>query len=247
MKSIVCAKKKKERQYGPIWGAANGSVVKREYAPGQHGQRRKKPTDYGQQLYAKQKLKTYYGNVSEKQFHKYYVEAVRRSGDAAENLIGILESRLDNLVYKAKFVPTIFAARQFVNHGHITVNGKKVNIPSYMVKTGDVIEVREKSKQLPIVISAMESAGRDVPSYLEVDNKKLSAKYCPSLMMFLMLLLWNPIWLSSSTPDNKHPKLSKILRSCANSEDFCFKKKDIYAYMIQKQKKSSTNKVNQHG
>ncbi len=177
MKSIVCAKKKKERQYGPIWGAANGSVVKREYAPGQHGQRRKKPTDYGQQLYAKQKLKTYYGNVSEKQFHKYYVEAVRRSGDAAENLIGILESRLDNLVYKAKFVPTIFAARQFVNHGHITVNGKKVNIPSYMVKTGDVIEVREKSKQLPIVISAMESAGRDVPSYLEVDNKKLSAKY----------------------------------------------------------------------
>ena len=177
MKSIVCAKKKKERQYGPIWGAANGSVVKREYAPGQHGQRRKKPTDYGQQLYAKQKLKTYYGNVSEKQFHKYYVEAVRRSGDAAENLIGILESRLDNLVYKAKFVPTIFAARQFVNHGHITVNGKKVNIPSYMVKAGDVIEVREKSKQLPIVISAMESAGRDVPSYLEVDNKKLSAKY----------------------------------------------------------------------
>ena len=177
MKSIVCEKKKKERQYGPIWGATNGSVVKREYAPGQHGQRRKKPTDYGQQLYAKQKLKTYYGNVSEKQFHKYYVEAVRRSGDAAENLIGILESRLDNLVYKAKFVPTIFAARQFVNHGHITVNGKKVNIPSYMVKTGDVIEVREKSKQLPIVISAMESAGRDVPSYLEVDNKKLSAKY----------------------------------------------------------------------
>ncbi|MBS4773569.1 MAG: 30S ribosomal protein S4 [Proteobacteria bacterium] len=177
MKSIVSAKKKKERQYGTIWGAANGSVVKREYAPGQHGQRRKKPTDYGQQLYAKQKLKTYYGNVSEKQFHKYYVEAVRRTGDAAENLIGILESRLDNLVYKAKFVPTIFAARQFVNHGHVVVNGKKVNIPSYMVKAGDVIEVREKSKQLPIVIAAMESAGRDIPSYLEVDTKKFSAKY----------------------------------------------------------------------
>lgn len=177
MKSIVSAKKKKERQYGTIWGAANGSVVKREYAPGQHGQRRKKPTDYGQQLYAKQKLKTYYGNVSEKQFHKYYVEAVRRTGDAAENLIGILESRLDNLVYKAKFVPTIFAARQFVNHGHVVVNGKKVNIPSYMVKAGDVIEVREKSKQFPIVIAAMESAGRDIPSYLEVDTKKFSAKY----------------------------------------------------------------------
>ena len=177
MKSIVSAKKKKERQYGVIWGAPNSSVAKREYAPGQHGQRRKKPTDYGQQLYAKQKLKTYYGNVSEKQFHKYYVEAIRRTGDAAENLIGLLESRLDNLVYKAKFVPTIFAARQFVNHGHITVNGKKVNIPSYMVKVGDVIEVREKSKQLPMVIAAMESGSRDHPSYLEVDSKKLTAAY----------------------------------------------------------------------
>ena len=177
MKSIVTAKKKKERQYGTIWGNPNSSVAKREYAPGQHGQRRKKPTDYGEQLSAKQKLKTYYGNVSEKQFHKYYVEAIRRSGDAAENLTGILESRLDNLVYKAKFVPTIFAARQFVNHGHVTVNGKKVNIPSYMAKAGDVIEVREKSKQLPMVIAAVEAGSRDVPGYLEVDNKKLTAKY----------------------------------------------------------------------
>ena len=100
-----------------------------------------------------------------------------RTGDAAENLVGILESRLDNLVYKAKFVPTIFAARQFVNHGHILVNGKKVNIPSYMVKAGDVIEVREKSKQLPIVIAAVESTSRDFPGYLEVDSKKLTAKY----------------------------------------------------------------------
>ncbi len=177
MKSIVSAKKKKERQYGVIWGAPNASVAKREYAPGQHGQRRKKTTDYGQQLYAKQKLKTYYGNVSEKQFHKYYVEAIRRTGDAAENLVGILESRLDNIVYKAKFVPTIFAARQFVNHGHVTVNGKKVNIPSYMLKAGDVIEIREKSKQLPMVIAALESASRDVPSYVEVDSKKCTAKF----------------------------------------------------------------------
>ena len=177
MKSIVSAKKKKERQYGVIWGAPNASVAKREYAPGQHGQRRKKTTDYGQQLYAKQKLKTYYGNVSEKQFHKYYVEAIRRTGDAAENLVGILESRLDNIVYKAKFVPTIFAARQFVNHGHVTVNGKKVNIPSYMLKAGDVIEIREKSKQLPMVITALESASRDVPSYVEVDSKKCTAKF----------------------------------------------------------------------
>ena len=177
MKSIISAKKKKERQYGVIWGNPNSSVAKREYAPGQHGQRRKKATDYGVQLSAKQKLKTYYGNVSEKQFYKYYVEAIRRSGDAAENLIGILESRLDNIVYKAKFVPTIFAARQFVNHGHVTVNGKKVNIPSYMLKAGDVIEVRAKSKQLPIVIAALESTSRDVPSYVELDAKKASAKF----------------------------------------------------------------------
>ena len=177
MKSIISAKKKKERQYGVIWGNPNSSVAKREYAPGQHGQRRKKATDYGVQLSAKQKLKTYYGNVSEKQFYKYYVEAIRRSGDAAENLIGILESRLDNIVYKAKFVPTIFAARQFVNHGHVTVNGKKVNIPSYMLKAGDVVEVRAKSKQLPVVIAALESTARDVPSYVELDAKKASAKY----------------------------------------------------------------------
>lgn len=178
MKSIVSAKKKTNRRYGAnLWGDPKSPLNKREYAPGQHGQRRKKPTDYGEQLYAKQRLKTYYGNISEKQFHKYYVEAVRRAGDAAENLIGILESRLDSIVYKAKFVPTVFSARQFVNHGHVTVNGKKVNIPSYMVKVGDVIEVREKSKQLPIVIAAVESSIRDVPGYVEVDSKKLVAKY----------------------------------------------------------------------
>ena len=134
-------------------------------------------TDYGEQLYAKQKMKTYYGNVSEKQFSKYYAEAIRRTGDAAENLVGLLESRLDNLVYKAKFASTVFASRQFVNHGHVTVNGKKVNIPSYMVKVGDVIEVREKSKQLPIVIAAVENTNRELPGYLEVDGKKLTAKY----------------------------------------------------------------------
>lgn len=178
MKSIVSAKKKPARRYlANIWGDPKSPLNKREYAPGQHGQRRKKQTDYGEQLYAKQKMKTYYGNVSEKQFRKYYAEAIRRSGDAAENLIGILESRLDNLVYKSKFVPSIFAARQFVNHGHVLVNGKKVNIPSYMAKAGDVIEVREKSKQLPVVIAAVESTSRDVPGYLEVDGKKLVAKY----------------------------------------------------------------------
>lgn len=178
MKSIVPGKKKPSRRYGVnLWGDANSPINKRNYAPGQHGQRKKKTTDYGEQLYAKQKLKTYYGNISEKQFHKYYEEAIRRSGDAAENLVGLLESRLDNLVYKAKFVPTVFAARQFVNHGHVTVNGKKVNIPSYMVKVGDVIEVREKSKAMAMVVASVESQGRETPSYLEVDTKKLSAKY----------------------------------------------------------------------
>ena len=178
MKSIVNAKKKNSRRYGHnLWGDANSPILKRNYGPGQHGQKRKKETDYGVQLKAKQRLKVYYGNISEKQFHKYYVEAIRRKGDTAENLIGLLESRLDNLVYKAKFVPTVFAARQFINHGHITVNGKKVNIPSYMVKAGDVIEVREKSKQLAVVLSAIQAQGRDFPAYVEVDTAKLSAKY----------------------------------------------------------------------
>lgn len=178
MKSIENAKKKASRRYGAnLWGDPKSPFNKREYAPGQHGQRRKKMTDYGEQLYAKQKMKTYYGNVSEKQFSKYYAEAIRRTGDAAENLVGLLESRLDNLVYKAKFASTVFASRQFVNHGHVTVNGKKVNIPSYMVKVGDVIEVREKSKQLPIVVAAVENTNRELPGYLEVDGKKLTAKY----------------------------------------------------------------------
>ena len=178
MKSIVNAKKKATRRYGAnIWGDANASFNKRETAPGQHGARKKKMTDYGQQLYAKQKLKTSYGNISEKQFSKYYDEAIRRKGDAAENLIGLLESRLDNLVYRAKFASTVFAARQFVNHNHILVNGKRVNIPSYMVKVGDVIEVKEKSKQDPLVVAALESTNRDFPGYLEVDSKKMTAKF----------------------------------------------------------------------
>ena len=178
MKSIVAAKKKNSRRYGEnLWGDANSPFNKRSYRPGQHGQRKAKVTDYGQQLIAKQKLKVYYGNISEKQFHKYYAEAIRRTGDSAENLVGLLESRLDNLVYKSKFASTVFAARQFVNHGHVTVNGKKVNIPSYMLKSGDVIEVREKSKSMAMVVASVESQTRKVASYLEVDNKKLSAKY----------------------------------------------------------------------
>ncbi len=178
MKSIVNAKKKIARSlHANLWGDPKSPLLKREYGPGQHGARKKKLTDYGTQLQAKQRLKNYYGNVSEKQFFKYYAEAIRRRGDAAENLVGILESRLDNLVYKSKFVPTIFAARQFVNHGHILVNGKRVNIPSYMVKVGDVISVREKSKQINMVVSALESSVHETPAYLEVDTKKMEAKY----------------------------------------------------------------------
>ena len=178
MKSIFNYKKKANLRYdASIWGENHSSFARRETAPGQHGARKKKMTDYGEQLYAKQKLKSSYGNISEKQFAKYYAEAIRRRGDAAENLIGILESRLDNLVYRSKIASTVFAARQMVNHYHILVNGKKVNIPSYMVKVGDVIEVKEKSKQNPLIAASLESATRDIPGYLEVDTKKLTAKY----------------------------------------------------------------------
>lgn len=161
-----------------LWGRAKSPVNRREYGPGQHGQRRKqKPSDFSVQLMAKQKLKGYYGNISEKQFRKYYEEAVRRKGDTSENLIEILERRLDAVVYRLKFAVTPFAARQFVNHGHITVNGRRVNIPSYLVKDGDVIEVREKSKQLAAVLDAAQSGERDVPEYMEVDHRQMKGSY----------------------------------------------------------------------
>ncbi|GGA84413.1 30S ribosomal protein S4 [Brucella endophytica] len=173
------AKYKIDRRLGEnIWGRPKSPVNRREYGPGQHGQRRKgKLSDFGIQLRAKQKLKGYYGDISEKQFRKVYEEASRRKGDTGETLIGILESRLDAIVYRAKFVPTIFAARQFVNHGHVNVNGRRVNIQSYRCKPGDVIEVREKSKQLVIVLEATQLAERDVPEYIEVDHNKMTAKF----------------------------------------------------------------------
>jgi len=175
MSKRINAKYKIERRLGTsLWGRAKSPFNKREYGPGQHGQAHSKPTDYGVQLRAKQRLKGYYGNVSEKQLRKYYAEAIRRKGDSSENLVGILESRLDAVVYRMKFVPTVFAARQFVNHGHILVNGKKVNIPSYLVKVGDVIEVNGKAKDMAVVIEAMASAERNVPDYLTVDEKNMS-------------------------------------------------------------------------
>ena len=179
MTKRTSAKYKLDRRMGEnIWGRAKSPVNKREYGPGQHGQRRKnKLSDFGTQLRAKQKLKGYYGDLTEKQFRKIFAEAERVRGDTGEMLIGLLERRLDAVIYRAKMVPTIFAARQFVNHGHVSVNGKRVNIASYRVKEGDVVEVREKSKQLAIVIEAMASAERDVPDYLEVDAGKKIIKF----------------------------------------------------------------------
>ena len=185
MTKRTAAKYKIDRRMGEnIWGRAKSPVNRREYGPGQHGQRRKaKLSDFGIQLRAKQKLKGYYGDLTEKQFRRIYAEAERIKGDTGENLVGLLERRLDAVVYRAKFVPTIFAARQFVNHGHIEVNGKRVNVPSYRVREGDVISVRERSRQLAIVLEAVALPERDVPDYVETDHNKMTATFLrtPSL------------------------------------------------------------------
>ncbi|MGE4314354.1 MAG: 30S ribosomal protein S4, partial [Pseudobdellovibrionaceae bacterium] len=174
----LASKHKIDRRLGlNLWGRPKSPYNLRQTGPGMHGARRGKPTDYGIQLSAKQKLKGYYGSIGEKQFRRYYAEAVRLKGDTGENLIGLLERRLDAVIYRAKFVPTVFAARQFVNHGHILVNGKRVNIPSYQVKEGDVIEVKEASRQLAIVLTSVELAERDDPEYVEVDHKKMKATF----------------------------------------------------------------------
>ncbi len=172
------SKYKIDRRMGEnIWGRPKSPVNRREYGPGQHGQRRKgKLSDYGVQLKAKQKLRGYYGNISEKQFRGIYAEAIRMKGDSGAHMIGLLERRLDAVVFRAKFVPTMFAARQFINHGHIKVNGKRVNIPSYRLKVGDVIEVKEKSRELALVLEAQALTERDVPDYIEVDENKKTAK-----------------------------------------------------------------------
>jgi small subunit ribosomal protein S4 len=167
------SKYKLDRRMGQnIWGRPKSPVNKREYGPGQHGQRRKsKLSDYGVQLKAKQKLRGYYGNISEKQFRGIYDEAIRMKGDSGANMIGLLERRLDAVVYRAKFVPTVFAARQFINHGHVTVNGRKVNISSFRVKVGDVVEVKEKSQTMNLVIEAQALTERDIPDYIDTGSK----------------------------------------------------------------------------
>lgn len=178
MTKRVEAKYKINRRLGVnLWGRAKSPINTKEYGPGDHGQRRKKPTDYGIQLMAKQKLKGYYGNIGEKQFHRYYEEAIRRRGDTSENLIGLLERRLDAVVYRLKFVPTPFAARQFISHGHIKVNGRRVTIASYLVKEGDIIEIKEKSRDLIIVLEAVQSPERDVPEYLAVEPNRMRGTF----------------------------------------------------------------------
>ncbi|MCC7305696.1 MAG: 30S ribosomal protein S4 [Alphaproteobacteria bacterium] len=172
------SKYKLDRRMGAnMWGRPKSPYNTRQTGPGMHGARRGKPTDYGTQLKAKQKLKGYYGNIGERQFRRYYEEASRLRGDTGQNLIGLLERRLDAVVYRAKLAPTVFSARQIVNHCHITVNGKTVNIPSYLVKEGDVIQVHEKSRQLAIILGATQLAEREVPDYIEANHTDLKAVY----------------------------------------------------------------------
>ena len=178
MSKRIAAKYKISRRIGEsLWGRAKDPVGKRSYAPGQHGAtRRRKGSDFGNQLMAKQKLKGYYGSINERQFRRIYQEAARRKGDTSENLIALLESRLDSVVYRMGLVPTVFAARQFVSHGHILVNGKRVNIASYSVQENDVIEVREKARQMAMVIEAQQNPERSVPDYIEFDSKEFKGK-----------------------------------------------------------------------
>ena len=160
-----------------LWGRPKSPFNSRAYPPGQHGQNKKgKPTDYGIQLQAKQKLKAYYGNINERQFRNIYRKAIKKRGDSTENLVGILESRLDAVVYRSKFAPTVFAARQLINHGHFVVNKKKVNISSYTLKENDLIEIKDKSKSLTIIESCVNSKERDVPEYIQADSKNKTAK-----------------------------------------------------------------------
>jgi len=161
-----------------LWGRPKSPFNTRGYPPGQHGQSKSsKPSDYGVQLNAKQKLKSYYGNMNERQFRNVYKKAMMKKGNSAENLIGLLERRLDAIIYRAKLATTIFSARQLINHGHIKVNSKKVNISSYLVKEEDSIEIRDKSKQLAFIDVALANKEREVPEYLQVDEKNKKVKF----------------------------------------------------------------------
>ncbi len=178
MTKRIQAKTKICRRLGVnLWGRPKSPLARRDYAPGEHGQKRRKLSDYAQQLAAKQKLKHYYANMTERQFRRMYQIASKRRGDTAENLIGLLERRLDAVIYRINFAPTMFAARQLVNHGHVLVNGRRVNIPSYQLREGDVIEIREKSKNHPMVLESVQRPEREVPEYLQVDYRALKATF----------------------------------------------------------------------
>lgn len=184
MSKRIAAKHKIDRRWGVnLWGRPKSPLNKRNTRPGEHGQKHRKLSDYGLQLAAKQKLKGYYGNIGESQFRRIYEEALRLRGDTGEKLVELLERRLDAVIYRLKFVPTVFAARQFINHGHVRVNGTRVNIPSFKVKDGDVIEVKNSSKDLGIVLESIQLAEREVPDYIEADHKGMSGKFLrgPSL------------------------------------------------------------------
>lgn len=173
------SKHKIERRYGvSLWGQGKSPVHVRSYPPGQHGNKGpRKLTEYGQQFSAKQKLKGYYGNIGERQFRNIYKEATRRTGDTGENFLDLLERRLDTVVYRLKFVPTVFAARQLVNHGHVLVNGKRVNIPSYRLRDGDTVTLREGMRQNAVVITAMASTERSIPEYLQYTESTFTGTF----------------------------------------------------------------------
>jgi len=180
MTKRVGAKHKIDRRLGcNLWGRPKSPFNKRNSRPGQHGAQghRRKLSDYGTQLFAKQKLRFYYGDITEKQFRRIYDKASKTKGDTSQILIELLESRLDAIVFRMKFVPTIFAARQLVNHGHVLVNGKRVNIPSYSVNNEDVIELKEQSKKINLVQESIVSQEREIPEYLEVDSKELKGRF----------------------------------------------------------------------
>ena len=178
MTKRLTAKHKADRRLKVnLWGRPKSPFNSRNYPPGQHGKtRRGKISDYGSQLEAKQKLKFYYGNMNERQFRNVYRKAIKKKGNTAENLVGFLEWRLDTVIYRAKFATTVFSARQLINHGHIKVNGKKVNIPSYLVREKDTIELKDKSKELVVIAGALTSKEREVPDYIQIDEKNKKAK-----------------------------------------------------------------------
>jgi small subunit ribosomal protein S4 len=178
MTKRIQAKNKICRRLGVnLWGRTKSPLARRDYGPGEHGQKRRKMSDYANQLAAKQKLKKYYANMTEKQFRRAYEEASNTRGDTAETLIGLLERRLDIAIFRFNFVPTIFAARQLINHGHVAVNGKRTNIPSYRLKEGDIIELKARAQTMPMVMESVARPERDVPEYLTVDNKAMKGQF----------------------------------------------------------------------